>query len=69
MAITELAEPGPRSHGEAERALDSRVHRFGHRALIVAFIVDSGVVRVIVASEDAVFDQGSDAEFTQCVAE
>jgi hypothetical protein len=31
--------------------------------------VDSGVVSVVVGSEDAVLDERSDVEFTQCFAE
>jgi hypothetical protein len=58
-------KPGSRSHGEAERALDSRVDGFSHRALIVALFVDSGVVRVVVGREDTMLDQRSDVEFTQ----
>lgn len=58
-------EPGTRSHGEAEQALDSRVDGLSHRALIVALFVDSGVVCVIIGREDTVLDERSDAEFTQ----
>jgi len=54
---------------KAERALHSRIDGFGYRALIVALFVDSGVVSVVVGSENAVLDQRSDVEFTQCFAE
>ena len=62
--LAELTEPGPRSHGEAERALDCRVDGLGHRALIVALFVDFGVVCVVVRSEDSMLDQRSDPELT-----
>jgi len=67
--LAEFTEPGTRSHGEAERALHSRIDCFSHRALIVALFVDSGVVSVVVGREDPMLDQRSDVEFTQCFAE
>src|SRR5699024_7581293 len=46
--LLKLTEPGTRSHGVAERALDGRIHGFGHRPLCVEIRVDSGVVGVVV---------------------
>ena len=61
----ELTKPRPSLHGEAERALDYRIDGFGHRALIVAFVVNTRVVRVIVSGEDTMLDQRANPEFTE----
>lgn len=63
--LSKLTEPETCSHGEAERALDIRVHGFGHRALIVAFFVGFGGVRVVVGCEDLMLDQRSDVEIAE----
>lgn len=54
--LAELAGPKPRSHGEAEKALHSRIHWLSQRALIVALFISFTVLSILERGLLAVFD-------------
>ncbi len=55
--LSKLAVPVSHSDGGAVQALDRGIHALRGRTLVIAFILDAGIVCMIVWREHAIFDE------------